>query len=66
MYLTNCTTPESVSISHVLHTHTSQQSSNGLNISSSEDVGQRIDHRETQGVDTDPPLSCKRKNVLSE
>lgn len=43
----------------VVPTHASQQPSDGLNISPSKDVRQRIDHRETQGVNTDPPLSYK-------
>lgn len=49
---------------NAVRTHTSQKSSDGLNISTSKDVRQRIDHREAQGVDTDPPLSCKRKHVF--
>lgn len=50
-------------LDNAVRTHTSQKSSDGLNISTSKDVRQRIDHREAQGVDTDPPLSCKRKHV---
>lgn len=42
-------------------THTSQQPSHGLDIGSSKDVRHRVDHRQTQSVDTDPPFSCKWK-----
>lgn len=44
----------------MLHTHASQQPGDGLNISPSKDVRQRIDHREAQGMNTDPPLAWKR------
>lgn len=51
-------------IADELFTHAGQQSSDGLHISSSKNVWQRIDHRETQGVNTDPPLAYKTRCIL--
>ncbi len=41
-------------------THAGQKSRDGLDVRPSEDVRQRVDHRQTQRVHTDPPLACNR------
>ena len=41
----------------MLRTHASQQPGDSLNVRSSEDIGQGVDHGETEGVDADPALS---------
>lgn len=63
-WVSGCFFKRTMEPEEVVRTHASQQSSHGLNVSSSEDVRQWVDHRQTQGVNTDPSFSCRRENNM--